>query len=308
MSQEEFIKQCKIIHNNKYDYSKVKYINLNKKILVICPIHGEFEVQAYSHLHGTNCAKCRNDKLSKSSRLTTEKFIEKAKLKFGNKYDYSKVQYVDLETKITIICPIHGEFQQTPNNHLKSKLGCPKCSYLKLSKQYQKSQDQFINDAKNIHGNKYNYSKVNYQGSFQKVCIICPEHGEFWQLPANHLQGQNCPKCQESSGEGIIRKYFEENNIKYIFQYKIPIDCNINSSGFAYIDFYLPDYDIFIEYNGRQHYSPIKKFGGELSFNNYQIPRDNYIKQYCANNNKKLIEIKYNHNIINELNNLFLKL
>lgn len=304
MTQEEFIAKCNSVHNNKYDYSKVNYKNLGEKITVICPKHGEFNVQAYSHLHGSNCFKCRNEKLSNSRKMTTNQFIEKARNKFGDKFDYSEVKYIDSQTKIVIGCPIHGKFEQTPSNHLRSKSGCPKCSYADLSKQYQKEQNQFIIDAIRIHGDKYDYSKTNYNGSHKKVCIICPEHGEFWQTPANHLQGQGCPKCLESHGEQIIRNYLDKQNIKYIFQYKIPIDVHINLSKRAYIDFYLPDFKIAIEYNGKQHYVPIEYFGGTFQFQNYQVPRDNYIKEYCKDNNIKLIEIKYDQNIFDQLQSL----
>lgn len=121
--------------------------------------------------------------------LTTDAFIAKAREKHGGKYDYSKVRYTDSQTKITIICPEHGEFEQIPNNHLSGK-GCPKCGGVaKLT------TDEFIARSRNVHGDKYDYSKVRYVNARCKVTIICPEHGEFEQKAGKHLSGQGCPNC-----------------------------------------------------------------------------------------------------------------
>lgn len=161
-------------------------------------------------------------------------------------------------------------------------------------------KQQFIEKANKVHSNKYDYSLTDYKGCYEKVKIICPIHGEFQQEAHSHLRGQGCSKCNQSKGEKTIETYLQLNNINYINQYKIPINKNINISGKAKIDFYLPDYDLYIEYNGIQHYIPMKYFGGELGFK-HQQERDEYVKNYCGN---KLIEIKYNcENIDDLLNN-----
>lgn len=152
--------------------------------------------------------------------------------------------------------------------------------------------EEFVKNAQEIHGDKYDYSKVNYIRNYQKVCIICPEHGEFNQEANSHLHGIGCPKCRQSHGEAIIRNIMEEYYVKYQNQYRINISKTINSSGYSYIDFYLPDFNIFIEYNGIQHYVPVEHFGGELRFKK-QTQRDQYIKDYCKINNIKLLEIPY---------------
>ena len=113
----------------------------------------------------------------------TKEFIAKAKAVHGDKYDYSKVNYVNSFTKVTIICPKHGEFEQTPNLHLKSQ-GCPNCYGNK-----KMTIEEFIKRAKEVHGDKYDYSKVKYVNALTKVTIICPIHGEFEQTPAKHLLG-----------------------------------------------------------------------------------------------------------------------
>lgn len=123
-------------------------------------------------------------------KLNNEEFIKKAIEKHGNKYTYAKVNYVNSNTPVIITCPKHGDFQQTPNNHLSGR-GCPKCS----NNNIKKTTEKFIADAIKIHGSKYDYSKVEYINNASKVCIICPEHGEFWQIARNHLNGDECPKC-----------------------------------------------------------------------------------------------------------------
>ena len=142
-----------------------------------------------------------------SKKLTTEEFIEKAKIVHKNRYDYSKVIYTNNHTKVCIICPKHDEFFQQPNDHLNGS-GCPKCWVRKLPK----TTKMFIKNAKEIHGNEYNYSKVNYCNARTKVCIVCSIHGEFLQIPITHTRGSGCPKC------GLIKisKYFSLNNEKFI--------------------------------------------------------------------------------------------
>ena len=183
MTTEEFIARAKQVHGDKYDYSLVEYVNAHTKIKIICPVHGVFEQTPDGHLkHG--CSKC-----SGNAKMNTVLFIEKAKQVHGNKYDYSKVVYKNTSTKVCIICPEHGEFWQTPNSHLNGA-GCNQCC-----KNAKVTYDEFITKAKEVHGDKYDYSKVKYVNVSTKVCIICPEHGEFWQTPSQHLSGRGCQKC-----------------------------------------------------------------------------------------------------------------
>lgn len=137
-------------------------------------------------------------------KLTLVEFIEKAKKVHGDKYDYSKVVYVNSQTKVCIICPIHGEFWQHPNDHLNGK-GCSKCS-----NNLKKTDEEFIEEAKKVHGNKYDYSKVKYVNNRTKVCIICPKHGEFWQMPEKHILGRGCQKCANEYISNIRHDTFED--------------------------------------------------------------------------------------------------
>ena len=204
LTQNEFIKKAKKIHGNKYDYSKVNYKNSDTKIIIICKKHGKFKQKASTHLQEANCFKCANN------IPTIQEFIEKAKQIHGNKYDYSKVNYINAHTKIIIICKKHGKFLQRPNGHLSGR-GCSKCSGKNLTTK------EFVEKAKRIHGNKYNYFEVNYYGASKKVIIICRIHGQFLQLPSGHLIGHGCPKCSHWVSMGEIKwldKVEEKQNIR----------------------------------------------------------------------------------------------
>jgi len=258
-SREQFIKDADEKHGDKYDYSKVNYVNSTTKIIIICKVHDDFLQFPYVHLQGKGCKKCKNNK--KCGRLikTKDKFIEEATQKQGNKYDYSKVNYINSLTNIIIICKNHGEFlqipsshlrgqgckhccsnalsntekftknaidihgnkydylqvnykncdtkvkirctvhdhlfEQTPYNHLTQRDGCFKCAICNIRAIHAKSLTDFIKDAKKVHGDKYDYSKVKYINSLTKVIIICKKHNDFFQQPSQHLRGHQCPKC-----------------------------------------------------------------------------------------------------------------
>lgn len=142
-------------------------------------------------------------------KLTNDEFIAKARIVHGNKYDYSKVNYINNSTKICIICPKHGEFWQTPSNHLSGR-GCIFCKKEWLGNHRRKNTNDFIEQAKMIHGNKYDYSKVNYINEKTKVCIICPKHGEFWQKPEVHLMGCGCQKCCKTGVKHTHETFIEK--------------------------------------------------------------------------------------------------
>ena len=212
LTTEEFIKKANKKHNGKYDYSKVEYIDSHTKVCIICPEHGEFWQEPANHLSGQNCPKCALIEVHTNQSNKKEGFIQKAKEIHGDKYDYSKVEYINNHTKVCIICPEHGEFWQKPIHHTQGK-GCPYCGGTK-----KLTTKEFVEKAKQIHGDRYDYSKVDYISAETKVCIICPEHGEFWQTPHAHLAGQNCPKCCGNiklSTEEFIKRANEIHKEKY---------------------------------------------------------------------------------------------
>lgn len=143
VTTEDFIIRAKKIHGEKFNYSKVNYVNMNTKVCIICPIHGEFWQTPVSHLNGNGCLKCKYEKVANIQRGTKEKFIEKANKIHGEKYNYSKVVYgKNNKEKVIIICPKHGEFLQSPHDHL-SGYGCPKCQLKSQTKLYEKLQKSF---------------------------------------------------------------------------------------------------------------------------------------------------------------------
>ena len=206
---EQFIEEARLIHGDKYDYSKVEYENNKKPVCIICPEHGEFWQAPQNHLsQKQGCPLCNH----RSYKYTTEEFIQRAREVHGNKYDYSKVVYETGRKKVCIICPEHGEFWQTPQKHLSGQ-GCARCyGNVKMT------QEEFIERANKIHRGKYDYSKVVYNGYDKKVCIICPEHGEFWQTPHSHLAGQGCQECygnKRYTTEKFIEKARKVHGDKY---------------------------------------------------------------------------------------------
>lgn len=201
---EKFITRSNKIHNNKYDYSKFQYVETRKKGIIICPIHGEFKQVTGEHLRGKGCPECGGNKKKK-----LEKFIFQSNKVHNNKYDYSKFKYVNNITKGIIICPIHNKFSQIPINHLAGR-GCPECGFVSRIEKTRKCLDDFIKQANEVHNNKYDYSKSIYNGSFEKLIIVCPTHNEFTQRPSNHLCGAGCPDCGRIEANLKVLKTTEE--------------------------------------------------------------------------------------------------
>ena len=199
-------------------------------------------------------------------KLTQEEFIERASKRHNGKYDYSKATYVNQQTQVLVICPEHGEFWIWPEAHYgKRGQGCPLCRWKKAKESIRKVQgltrEQFIEKAKKVHGNKYDYSKVEYENYDTNVTIICPEHGEFPQTPHHHLGGSGCPECGKNDiSEKKLGDIISENFDEVVKQYK-PDFLNVNGKSQS-IDIFLPKYNLGIEYQGRQHFVPVSRYGG----------------------------------------------
>lgn len=281
---DEFIKK----HSNKYDYSKVNYVNNRTNVEIVCPIHGSFFQNPYSHKMGSNCSKCVSRK--KYDNLS---FIEGAKKIHGDKYDYSKVNYINNKSKVDIVCPDHGIFKQSPNMHISKKSGCPKC-YGR-----NKNTKDFIEIASKYHSNKFDYSNVDYKNAHDKVNIICPTHGQFSMSYNSHItKGYGCPFCSETSGELKVRRFLTDNGIKFVYQKRFK-DCkNIKNLVF---DFYIPDKNLIVEYDGRHHFIPI--WGGDYGFSIIK-KRDLIKNQYCKDNGIRIIRIKYDEHVEDKLKDI----
>lgn len=194
---EEFISDAKRVHGDKYDYSKVEYINSSTKVTIICSKHGEFEQIPNNHIRGADCFKCGIEKTASKLRKTNEQFISQALYIHGDKYNYDKCIYTGDCGLVTIICnKCKEEFEQQAGVHIAGH-GCPKCAVIQRPISKRKSTEEFISDAIRVHGDKYDYSKTDYFNSTTNIIIICKkqDHGEFSQVPSGHLQGYGCPKC-----------------------------------------------------------------------------------------------------------------
>ena len=179
-----------------------------------------------------------------------EQFLEKAKIKHNNFYNYTKVNYIDAHTHIIINCPIHGDFSQKPHNHL--YYGCKECAIDKR----RLNTEQFIEKAKLKHGDFYDYSKTIYVESKKKVIIICPIHKEFTQRPNNHLNGNICPYCDRINNRIRTIKRIEENKLNGYQLYP-----NFNKNACKKFDDIMLKENIFIQHamNGGEYY--IKELG-----------------------------------------------
>lgn len=342
ITTQEFIERAKSIHRDKYNYSKSEYINSDSKILIICPIHGEFWQTAYHHLKGCGCPKCAAKEIGGKRRVKKEEWLKRFKEMYGDKYDYSEAEFKTNKDKIKIICPKHGEFWQTPDNHV-SGHGCKACAgfeshnnetFISKAKKlygdkytYEKTKyintvtpviitckehgdfetvpnnflsghggckkctnrvtdtDSFIRKSILLHGNKYNYDKVKYINIWEPVCITCPVHGEFWQIPNLHTSNFSpcgCPNCNKSKLEIEIESLLKKEKIEFMTQHKF------DWSGRQTVDFFIPKYNTAIECQGIQHYVPRELFGGEEAFR-YTKGCDLRKKQLCAENGVKLL-------------------
>lgn len=194
ITTNEFISKAKKIHGHRYKYHRSEYKSAKTKIIVICDKHGEFEQMPYHHLEGSGCSKCQRETQSFRQRKGLNDFSNQAEYVHGGIYDYSKSIYISSNSKIIIICKVHGEFKQSPNSHLAGH-GCPMCAIKLRKKRFSSSINEFVRKSKKIHGNYYDYGNVVYKQSHIKIIIICPKHGKFEQTPASHLNGNGCPRC-----------------------------------------------------------------------------------------------------------------
>jgi hypothetical protein len=296
-TNQQFITDAIAIHGYKYDYSKIVYVNSYTQIEIIChkldknnKKHGSFWQTPNNHLNGRGCKLCDKENHGKQNIFTTEQFISKANIKHNFRYKYEKTNYKNSKTKITITCLIHGDFEQRPTYHLLGKEGCHKCACNNL----KLINENFVKEIKSIYGDKYDYSKTKYEHSKTKVEIICNKHGSFLKRPWDLLNGSGCPNCNESKGEAEIAKFLIKSDIK--FERQKFIDGCKNKRNLPF-DFYLPDYNILIEFDGILHYKPLNIFGMSeeqaiFAFNGTSN-NDLLKNKYCLIHHINLIRIPY---------------
>ena len=292
LSQEEFIERVNELHNKKYIYTKVNYKNSETPVCVICPIHGEFWIKPELHLRGHGCPKCAKSGI----KYTTETFIEKAKERHKDKYIYTKVNYIDSQTPVTITCPIHGDFQQNPRKHLQG-MECPLCTKERIRKLFAYTLEEYIEAVNRMHNNKYDYHLIKeYKNGRQYIDVICPIHGKFKTMADSHLRGHGCPQCatENNISETKIYEYIKDNINRRIVKQKKFKWLNGKS-----LDIYIPSMNIAVEYQGRQHFVPVSIYGGEKHFLK-QKQRDIDKYNECKEHNIKLFYFSKEKEIPNE--------
>jgi very-short-patch-repair endonuclease len=276
LTTDYIIKKAKETHGGKYNYDSTLYVNSRIKIKYECKIHGIVSQLPLNHINGMGCVKCGNA----NKMINGAEWCKQAKNIHNNRYDYSKINFTKLDNDVEILCPVHGKFIQQAKIHLKGS-GCPKCGI----ESKRDNKESFIKKAKEVHGNSYDYSNVKYINSKIPVDIKCDKHGIFSQQPTSHLSGRGCLLCNESKGENKIAKYLDKLNIKYKREYKL------DKYDYRY-DFYLPELNILIEYDGIQHFKPVKHFGGIENLKKTK-ERDNNKNLLAKSLGYKLIRIPY---------------
>jgi hypothetical protein len=273
MAKEEFILKANLKHDNKYNYDKVIYKDEDTYILIVCDIHGVYNRTPINHLKGYGCYYCKNN-----NKMTYEEFLFKANLKHNNKYTYYEETFKGSSHKIKINCEKHGDFEQYAKDHIKGA-SCFKCSNTDI--------DLLLEELKDTKYD-YKYVKEDFKTLKTKVRIICPDHDIFEQTMGWHKKGHGCPKCKYSKGEKSIEEFLINNSINYVTQKKFD-DCK-NKSCLPF-DFYLPDYNMCIEFDGRFHFDEI--------FNQLELTQinDKIKTEYCLNKNIILYRISYKEDL-----------
>ena len=211
----DFLAKARRKYGQKFDYSHVVYVNSTTHIQILCPMHGVFSQTPKLHLRGIGCPKCGREQRASQDRKTTAQFVLDSQKTHGNTYDYSIAHYKNNHSKLEIICSIHGTFHQEPWAHINGS-GCPSCGIQTNSVKRTKSQKEILKEFRKTHGKRYDYSKVNYNGAFKKVSIICKKHGEFTQTPDHHKRGVGCSKCSHA-----LPKYNRSNSKEFINKSKL---------------------------------------------------------------------------------------
>ncbi len=282
MKLDEFLSTAKKIRP-EYDYSLVtEYINSYTKIPVIChkkditgEEHGIFMITPNNLLTGRGCNKCKGKGYSSDDRKLFCSILH------NNKYDYSKSDFSTVKNKTIVICPEHGEFEIDFDHHFNSKIGCKYCS------RPVRDLESFKTEAIKVHNGYYSYDNSIYVNAHTKIAITCPIHGDFFQTTNAHLRGEGCNKCAKTSIlENKIESLLKNNDIYFVKDKKTKWLIT-EENGQSHLDFFLPDINLAIECQGKQHFG----YGGwSNKFNfekRYEI--DKWKKEQCDNHNINLI-------------------
>lgn len=257
-----FIKKSVAMHGDRYDYSSTVYRNSREKVVVKCKAHGDFLATPANHVRGAGCPKC-----SKKQSHYATRFLQRSIAVHGTKYRYDKAVYKNSTTKVCVICPRHGEFRQTPCNHINGS-GCPSCGISRVKHGLSLSTEEFTRRATERHDGRYDYSLCRYTNSTSPVAIICPSHGLFKMRPASHLRGSRCPMCNATRGEEMIHSALRNLGIQFEVQ-KIFPECRLKNP--LKFDVWVESGQTLIEFDGEQHFGRSRK--GERPADLYESSR-----------------------------------
>lgn len=229
--------------------------------------------------------------INQAKRLTTEEFIKRAREIYGDRFDYSKTEYVNARVKLTITCKEHGDFTILPQHHIRnggnSRTGCLQCGKKAINKDRKLTQEQFLKRIKDIKG--LSFDKTIYIDKRKKVIVTCEIHGDYETSAEILLKGCGCPKCKSSKGEALIKVILDRLGVEYIQQKEFK---DLFFKRTLKFDFYLPDYNACIEFDGEQHFKSVKYWGGEENFKNLQI-KDDMKNIYCQKNYISLLRLRF---------------
>lgn len=229
-----FIARARAIHGDRYDYSKSQYRCSETKLTIICPVHGPFRQSPYNHTSPRLKCGCQLCAARRRADLEIaqagKQFVQRARARHGDLYDYSNVSYKGARSKVCIICPFHGSFWQQADSHLR-QCGCLKCGIARRARlKVQRASESFVRKARKIHGQKFDYSQVRYVAARDKVVMGCRKHGPFLQTPNHHLTGHGCPGCHRDR----LRRLFAKPAEKFQRQARL-----IHGSRYLYADDYV---------------------------------------------------------------------
>jgi DNA-directed RNA polymerase subunit RPC12/RpoP len=288
---DTFVENMKEKYGEKYDYSKIIYVNSKTRITIICNKCGnQWDILPLNNHFG--CRNCQYKMLPQNKPLDHDKFVEQARSIHGDKYEYIS-SYISNKKKIKIKCnKCQNIFEQRASSHLDG-CGCRICKYQNLKQNRPMEYNLFVTRCKAIHNEKYDYCD-DYNGLKNKIKIYCRKHEEhFYQNAGAHLlKGQGCPKCMYSKGEESIAKFLCKQKIDFIPQKRFD-ECKDKIA--LSFDFYLPNYNTCIEYDGELHYYAVSHFGGEKALKKTQ-QHDNIKTVFCDKNKINLIRIPFFNN------------
>jgi len=242
-----FQEKARLVHGETYDYGQVNYVNGSTKVGITCSRHGCFYQTPKSHLSGSGCPLCANERRGRTDASSKEGFVLKARAVHGDLYGYDSVVYRNRYTKVKIECFSHGVFEQSPLSHLRGP-GCPECARERVLDRVRESSSSVIARAMEVHG-EYEYLRSGRVTD--KWTILCPRHGEFEQRMHNHLAGNRCPKCAKNISKEELGVVFF---IKSLTRRRLVLNDRKALSGLE-IDIYIPGLKLGIEYNGNLFHS-----------------------------------------------------